>query len=123
MKFLLNMNVNRDMAAPLEQRGHVCRHAGDIGMARSSDSDIVAEAAQKGEIIITHDLDYGNLLAFSGAQAPSVIIIRTRDLRTNEIIKRLDSVWGEIESSLSSGAIISLSDRNLRIRNLPIEPE
>ena len=28
MNFLLNMNVNRDMAAPLEKRGHVCRYVG-----------------------------------------------------------------------------------------------
>ncbi len=26
MNFLLNMNVNRDMAAQLKKRGHVCRH-------------------------------------------------------------------------------------------------
>jgi len=123
MNFLLNMNVNRDMAAPLKKRGHVCRHTGDIGMARATDAEIVAEARRTGEVIITHDLDYGHLLAFSGERAPSVIMIRTRDLRTDEIILRIDSVWKEIESHILGGAIISLSDKNLRIRALPIEAE
>ncbi|MFN8386189.1 MAG: DUF5615 family PIN-like protein [Anaerolineales bacterium] len=123
MNFLLNMNIRREMIAPLQERGHVCRHVGDIGMSRAKDVEIVAEAKKTGETILTHDLDYGNLLAFSGDNAPSVIVLRLRDLRTDEISSRLDVVWGEIESPLRNGAIVSISDRSLRIRNLPIEVE
>lgn len=123
MNFLLNMNVHREMAAPLEKRGHACRHVGDIGMSRAKDFEIVAEAKRAGEVMITHDLDYGHLLAFSGESAPSVIIFRLRDLRTDEIISRLDAVWKDVESALMEGAIVSLSDKSLRIRALPIESE
>ena len=107
----------------MEKRGHVCRHMGDIGMSRAKDVEIVAEAKKTGEVIMTHDLDYGHLLAFSGESAPSVIMLRLRDLRTNEIMSRLDAVWKDIESPLMDGAIISLSDKSLRIRTLPIESE
>ena len=123
MNFLLNMNIRREMIAPLQERGHVCRHVGDIGMSRAKDVEIVAEAKKTGETILTHDLDYGNLRACSGDNAPSVIVLRLRDLRTDEISSRLDVVWGEIESPLRNGAIVSISDRSLRIRNLPIEVE
>lgn len=123
MNFLLNMNVHRDMTAPLEKRSHVCRHVGDIGMSRAKDVEIVAEAKRTGETIITHDLDYGHLLAFSGDSAPSVIILRLRNLQTADIISRMDSVWKDIESALLEGAIVSLSDKSLRIRTLPIEAE
>jgi len=107
----------------LEKRGRVCRHMGDIGMSRAKDVEIVAEAKKTGEVIMTHDLDYGHLLAFSGESAPSVIMLRLRDLRTNEIMSRLDAVWKDIESPLMDGAIISLPDKSLRIRTLPIESE
>lgn len=106
MKFLLNMNIRREMIAPLQERGHICRHVGDIGMSRAKDIDIVAEAKRTGEVILTHDLDYGHLLAFSGDHAPSVIILRLRDLRHEEILSRLDSVWSEIEPPLKHGAIV-----------------
>ncbi len=123
MNFLLNMNIRREVIAPLQERGHICRHVGDIGMSRAKDVEIVAEAKKTGETILTHDLDYGNLLAFSGDNAPSVIILRLRDLRSDEISSRLDVVWSEIELPLRNGAIVSISDRSLRIRNLPIEVE
>jgi predicted nuclease of predicted toxin-antitoxin system len=123
VNFLLNMNVNRDMTAQLEKRGHVCRHVGDIGMNRATDTEIVLEAKRTGEVILTHDLDYGHLLAFSGEKAPSVVILRLRDLRTDEVVSRLETVWKEVEAALMDGAIISLSDKSLRIRRLPIEAE
>jgi predicted nuclease of predicted toxin-antitoxin system len=123
MNFLLNMNIRREMIAPLQKRGHACRHVGDIGMSRAKDDEIVAEAKRRGEVILTHDLDYGHLLAFSGEKAPSVIILRLRNLSVNEVLSRLDSIWKEIESPLMNGAIVSLSDKSLRIRKLPIETE
>jgi len=47
MNFLLNMNIRREMIAPLQKRGHACRHVGDIGMSRAKDEEIVAEANWK----------------------------------------------------------------------------
>ena len=123
MKFLLNMNVDRELAAKLEKRGHACRHVGDIGMSRATDTEIVSEARRANEVIITHDLDYGHLLAFSGDTAPSVVILRLRNLHSDFVASKMDAAWGEMESHLASGAIVSLSDKNLRIRNLPIESE
>jgi len=78
MNFLLNMNVPPALGSMLSAAGHACRHARDIGMARAADSAILAEAKSHGECVITHDLDYGELLAFSGDSAPSVITFRLR---------------------------------------------
>ncbi len=37
MKFLLNMNVPRELGERLGAAGHAYRHAGDIGLAQASD--------------------------------------------------------------------------------------
>lgn len=79
MKFLLNMNLPRVLGRRLVAAGHPCRHAGDIGLGGARDVEIMAEAGRNHEIILTHDLDYGHLLAFSGETAPSVIIFRRRN--------------------------------------------
>ncbi len=42
MKFLLNMNLPRALGRMLAPAGHEWRHAGDIGMARASDVNILA---------------------------------------------------------------------------------
>lgn len=121
MKFLLNMNVPRALGRRLTAVGHECRHVGDIGMDRASDAAIVEEAKANHEVIVTHDLDYGHILAFSGAPSPSVIIFRLRNTHSDNLYARLMSVWSEIERPLQDGAIVILEDAALRIRTLPLK--
>lgn len=121
MKFLLNMNVPRELGKHLKAVGHECRHAGDIGLAQASDAAIAAQARKDREAIVTHDLDYGNLLAFSGEDAPSVIIIRLSNTHPDNVARRFAAAWPEIEKPLSEGAIVVLQDATVRLRRLPIE--
>ncbi len=121
MKFLLNMNLPRELGQSLAAEGHVCRHAGDIGMARSSAADIIMEARGNRETILTHDLDYGHLLAFSGVQTPSVIILRLRNAHPRNLLRRIMSAWSEIEDAAQTGAIVVIEDAATRIRLLPVD--
>src|SRR5439155_12530381 len=74
VKFLLNVNTPRALGRRLLADGHACRHAADAGLGRAPDEAIVQEARANGEVILTNDLDYGHLLAFSGLETPSVVI-------------------------------------------------
>ncbi len=123
MKFLLNMNLPRALGKRLTMAGYDCRHAGDIGLAQAKDVEIMVEAGNQGETILTHDLDYGHLLAFSGDTAPSVIIFRLKDCRPDKLFSRMTAAWSKIETPLLEGAIVILEDAALRIRRLPIFPE
>lgn len=121
MKWLLNMNIPRRLKVLLESVGHQCRHSGDIGLAQADDWTILNEAARGDEVIITHDLDYGRLLAFSGATKPSVVIVRLSKPHPDIVFERLKSVWNAIEQPLKEGAIVVIEDATTRIRLLPVK--
>lgn len=123
MRFLLNMNAPPELGRRLAAEGHVCRHVRDISLARADDTAILETARANQEAIITHDLDYCHLLAFSGEPSPSVIIYRLRNTHPANLFARIKEVWPEIEQPLSQGAIITLEDATLRIRRLPITQE
>lgn len=120
MKFLLNMNTPRSLGEKLCNSGHTYRHTGNIGKSKASDLEIINEAKINKEIIITHDLDYGHLLAFSGEKEPSVIIFRIKNTHPDNLFNKMISTWHRIENSLLEGSIIIIEDNSLRIRNLPI---
>ncbi|MBM4284194.1 MAG: hypothetical protein FJ128_02940 [Deltaproteobacteria bacterium] len=123
MRFLLNMNLPKSLGRRLAEAGHAWRHAGDIGLAQATDAEIMAEAERHHEVIITHDLDYGHLLAFSGGKAPSVVIYRLKNTHPEVLFTRLMAVWPEMEHPLQEGAIVILEDAALRVRPLPIKEE
>jgi len=60
MKFLLDMNLPRGLGPLLARAGHAARHAGDSGLATALDPEIIRAASAAGEVILTHDLDFGN---------------------------------------------------------------
>jgi predicted nuclease of predicted toxin-antitoxin system len=120
VKFLLDMNLPRSLAQRLAGEGHTCRHAGDIGLSQAMDVDIMAAAEKCQEVILTLDLDYGHLLAFSGDRAPSVIIFRLRDCHPAKLFSKLMGLLPTIDQPLREGAIIILEDAAVRVRKLPI---
>jgi len=121
MRWLLNMNMPRSLKQLLESVGHQCRHTGEIGLERAGDWVALEEAAKEGEVILTHDLDCGRLLAFSGASKPSVVIVRLSRPTPRNIFERLMAVWAMIERPLMDGAVVVLEDATVRIRRLPVK--
>lgn len=121
MNFLLNMNIPRTLGPLLEREGHRCRHVGDIGLGRAPDTEIVKAARRAGEVILTHDLDYGYLLAVSGEAKPSVVIFRLGNVSAERLLRRLRDVLGVVTQALSDGAIVVIQEDGVRIRPLPLE--
>jgi predicted nuclease of predicted toxin-antitoxin system len=121
MKFLLNVNISYRLGMLLVGVGHESRHALDIGLGMATDAEILVAAHLEDEVVITHDLDYGTLLAFSGAAKPSVIIFRMQNVGGSEMFDLLQQHWESIDAALSDGALVIIEPRNLRIRRLPIE--
>jgi predicted nuclease of predicted toxin-antitoxin system len=119
MDFLLDVNITPSLISLLEKDSHNCRHAVSLGMGTSSDEEIVDFARQSGEVIITHDLDFGTIMVFSGENKPSVIIFRIHLISPLVFFNLIKLNLSRIEESLRQGAIVVFEESNVRIRLLP----
>jgi len=120
LKFLLNMNLPRLLGRLLEAAGHTWRHVADVGLYKAADQEILAVAKASQEVVITHDLDYGQLLAFSGDTWPSVIIVRQRNIHPRALFETITRNWEGLRPALEAGAVVIIEEGALRIRSLPI---
>ena len=71
-------------------------------------------------MILTFDLDFGEILALSGNQIVSVVIFRLRNTTTPFVIQRLEVVLLDASTALAAGAIVIVEDFRIRIRRLPL---
>lgn len=78
--------------------------------------------AANGFVLLTHDLDFGTILAFSGAATPSVIQIRSEDLRPKTLAGRVASTVRRLAETLAEGAIVTIEPARDRVRILPLRP-
>jgi predicted nuclease of predicted toxin-antitoxin system len=88
-------------------------------MDRSDDADIMARAREEGRIVVTHDLDFGDLLPTSGDLLPSVIVLRVRAASPALQAKRLAAVLDKYTLELQQGALVIVSAGRTCVRDLP----
>jgi predicted nuclease of predicted toxin-antitoxin system len=120
MKLLLDQGEPRSAAAILREAGFDAVHTGDIGLAEATDSDILHHASLEGRVIVTLDADFHMLLALSQATTPSVIRVRIEGLRAEEFSRLIHTVLEKCSDDLKTGAMVSVSDRQIRIRHMPV---
>jgi len=120
MKFLVDMPLSPALAAWLRDLGHDAAHATELGLHRSSDTDLVALAKHESRTIITADLDYPRLLALAQADNPSLILFRDGDWSDADVIARMGDVLRSLPSADIAGSIVVIDRDRIRRRRLPI---
>ena len=121
MKFLADMGISPDTVAHLSGLGHDAVHLADQGLHRLSDPSILEKARLEGRVVLTNDLGFGELMAASGGRLPSVVTFRLRDMRPANVNRHLDDVLARHALGLLEGAIISVTEWQIRVRRLPID--
>ena len=121
MRFLLDMGISVGVVAFLRNAGHDAEHLQDLGLGKLSDSEILAYALRERRTVITHDLDFANLLAASSSRLPSVIIFRLRNMRPERVIQRLHTLLPSHSVDLEKGVVLSVAELQVRLRRLPLD--
>ena len=120
MKFLVDMNLSPLWAPFLSDHGYLAVHWSAVGAATAPDSEILEYAAGNGFVVLTHDLDFGALLAARKAPGPSVIQIRAQDVLPAALGESVIHAVNAARAQLEQGAIVTLDILNRRVRLLPI---
>jgi predicted nuclease of predicted toxin-antitoxin system len=120
VKFLADMGLARHTVEALRQQGHDAVHLREKGLQRLEDPEIIAKAVEEGRVILTHDLDFGRLVATGGSRLPSVITFRLRDMRPAQVERHLFQVIQRFAEHLEAGTLVSVTERSIRVRALPV---
>ena len=84
------------------------------------DGDIFLKAATESRILLTFDLDFGEILALSGERKVSVVLFRLHNTRTPHVIERLNLALAQSKMILETGAILVIEENRVRTRRLPL---
>lgn len=120
MKILLDMNLSPDWVDVLAKHDISVVHWSTVGDPRAEDTEIIDWARTNDYIVFTHDLDFGTMLALTGAESPSVIQVRTQDVTPAHLETIVLEVLRNHKLLLESGALIVLDEGRERVRILPL---
>lgn len=115
------MGVSMSTVHSLRDAGYDAVHLRDERLMKMQDPDILAKARAEERVVLTFDLDFGDLLAASGENLPSVVIFRLRNQTPAAVTPRLLSVLSDCEVDLARGSVVLVEEAHYRIRRLPIQ--
>lgn len=123
MRFLADMGVSLRVVEWLRNRGDDVVHLREQGLQRLPNGDIFAKATAEGRVVLTFDLDFGEIVALSRGSRTSIVVFRLRNTRTEHVIARLEPVLEESNDALGQGAVVIVEDSRHRVRLLPVGGE
>jgi predicted nuclease of predicted toxin-antitoxin system len=123
MRFLADMGISPKTVEFLRGLDHDAVHLHALGLDRLPDSVILELARAEYRILLTHDLDFSELIAAGGETLPSVIVFRLRRMQPESVNQHLQGVIAQHQESLERGAIVSVVEGRARVRFLPIGGE
>jgi predicted nuclease of predicted toxin-antitoxin system len=121
LRFLLDMGISYQVAQWLNSVGHDAIHISNEGQHTLDDHLIVEKAINENRVILTADMDFGQILAFTKSNLVSVIQFRLFDLSPANIISKLNLVFDNFtEEMVGDQVIITIQQNKMRIKKLPL---
>ncbi len=120
MRFLCDMGVSLKVVDWLRSQGHDCVHLREERLQRLPNGDVFRKGIAEDRILLTFDLDFGEIAAMAGDRAASVIVFRLRNARADHVIERLSVALDQTLESLEKGAVVVVEESRIRIREFPI---
>ena len=111
MKLLVDMNLSPQWVGYLTEAGFDAAHWSSLGSRDASYRTITAHARAHDYMILTHDLDFGAILAATHGDKPSVVQFRAHDVRPEEICTRVMTALRALDAELAAGALVTIDPR------------
>jgi predicted nuclease of predicted toxin-antitoxin system len=120
MKVLFDMNLSPRWVDLLIGEGVEAAHWSTLGSGNASDRVIMAYAKTNDYIVLTHDLDFGAILAATQGEKPGVVQTRAELLSPNVIGKQVILALRQRALELQDGALPTVDTDRTRLRLLPL---
>jgi predicted nuclease of predicted toxin-antitoxin system len=121
MKLLVDMNLSPRWAAVLVDAGLEAAHWSTLGAKNAPDTEIMAYAKTYGYVVLTHDLDFGAILAATHGDKPSVVQIRADNVSPDVIATQIIAALRQMAPELEEGALLTVDANRTRLRVLPLQ--
>jgi predicted nuclease of predicted toxin-antitoxin system len=117
MKFLLDQDVYAVTVHFLRNNSYDVVTASDLNLSRAKDSELLKLAGEQGQIFITRDRDYGNLVFVHGAGS-GVIYLRMLPSNMADVHAELKRVLETYSESELATSFVVVEKHRHRIRRI-----
>ena len=117
MKLLADENMDAKIIDWLRSIGTDVLSVREI-MASAQDEEVLAKANAEGRVVLTKDLDFGEMLFHENMISTGIILLRLKSAPAYFRLEIMQKYWPEIAARVRGNFVVVMQDR-LRVRALP----
>ncbi|MFH1169960.1 MAG: DUF5615 family PIN-like protein [Candidatus Vogelbacteria bacterium] len=117
MRLLLDANLSPETAIFLRSRGFEAKSLIEMGLGALMDEKVFELARRNNSVLVTFDLDFGEMYYFATAKKLNVIVLRLNDQRVesvNGILEQFFEIHGDLFENKSKRLVI-VGDSGIRV--------
>ena len=102
----------------LRQQGHDAKHLREENLHKLPDQNVFEKAVRENRIILTFDLDFGEIVALSEGKRASVILFRLYNTKAVNVIQRLEVLLADV-TPWPANSVVIVEEQRYRARQFP----
>jgi predicted nuclease of predicted toxin-antitoxin system len=116
MRFKIDENLHEDVAETLRKHSHDARTVFDEGLRGRPDPEIAEAARREGRVMVTLDLDFGNIREYPPEHYRELIVLRVANQSRRHVLQVIERVLAVLDCVPLDGHLWVVSEGGIRIR-------
>ena len=117
MRLKLDENIDGRVVALLREAGHQARTVRDQGLQGTADSILYEHCSSQGEVFVTLDLDFSNVLHYPPARTAGLVVLRGPDDLFSTVRILIQTLVNAMEFNDPSGQLWIVEPARIRIHD------
>lgn len=123
MNLKLDENLSRHLRQSLNALGHDVTTAADQGLLAQSDAVIAAAAKVEGRMLLTLDLEFGDIGKYPPGSHPGIILFRPRSFGPLAVNRFIEEFVRGTDLQLLTRCVVVVEPARVRVRRPPLETD
>ena len=123
MKLKLDENISRHLKPILANLNHDVLTVSDQGLLSQNDTGIGMAAKREGRILLTLDLEFGDLRKYPPGEHPGIILFRPRSFGPLLVNRFVEDFVRETDLEALRGCVVLVDASKVRVRHPPTNIE
>lgn len=115
MRFLIDANMPRSLAPRLEAATHEVVDIRDIAQPGIDDEDIFEIAQDQGRVILTQDVEFGDILKYPLGAHAGIVVVRVKNIRPKLLVELVCSAIETLPDNFA-GSVAIIEPGRVRLR-------
>lgn len=115
MRVFADHCVSTDAVVGLRLLGIPVQRAYEVGLERAEDEVLFAHAQQTGQVLLSFDQDFGNIVRFDVTHSLGIVIVEVERFSKNHLLRRLQEFFRDTPERTVRGRLHVLKPGRTRV--------